>query len=204
MTSLVAQLGGETAAVFEGVPPEEWCDHLEALAMSFTPTANMVTSSKWKSVHVLPALHAQLVQGTAAMGHTMQSFFEMSSLVENPQAQAALTVSEIALAMKEGSGSAAARLAAPEGARVNEAVLEAAEELGRDPEAMEQVRGGWDGWQAQRPRTRRRRRRCAPPRRLRRRATTARTSRSSSTRRSSTRRGTVRTAPRMVRRCGAH
>ena len=123
------------------MPPEEWRDHLEALAMSFTPMANMVASSKcWMSVHVLPALHAQLVQGTAAMGHTMQSLFEMSSLVGNPQARAVLTVSEIALAMKEGSGSAAARSAAPDGARVNQAVLEAAEELGRDTEAMEQVR----------------------------------------------------------------
>ena len=49
MTSLVAQLGNETAAVFEGVLPEEWRDHLEALAMSFARTANMVANPKWKT-----------------------------------------------------------------------------------------------------------------------------------------------------------
>ena len=100
----------------------------------------MVANSKWKSVHVLPALHAHLVRGTAAMGHTMQSLLGLSNLVGNPQARAALTVSDIALAMQEGSGSAAARSAAPDGVRVSQAVLKAAEELGRDAEAMELVR----------------------------------------------------------------
>ena len=106
--------------------------------------------------------------------------------------------------MQEGSGSAAARAAAPDGVRVNQAVLEAAEELGRDAEAMEQVRrlgrlaSAAAKNEAEAPALR------AAAKAVRRRATMARTSRSSSTKRSSTRRGTVRTAPRTVRRCEAH
>ena len=97
---------------------------------------------------VLPTLHVQLVAGASAMGHSMQTLLELSSVsIDDRRPRVSLTVAEIALATQAGGSGTASRSAATDGAKVN-AVHEAADQLGRDADAREDVaqlgrRGGW-------------------------------------------------------------
>ena len=144
MALFESQLGSETAAVFEGVPPEDMRAQIEALAQMFDITQKMVVNPKWQSALVLPALHTQLSAGVAAMGQTMETLLELSSYIGDARARVSLTVAEIALATQVGGSGAAARAAAPDGVKVNAAMHEAAEQLGRSGAAREEVaRLGW-------------------------------------------------------------
>jgi hypothetical protein len=127
MARLVAELGNETAAVFEGVPPWELRDQVEGLAQLSELTQKMMLNPRWQWALVLPALQTQLSAGVAAMGQTMGTLLELSSYIGDAQARVSLTEAEIATATAVGSSGAAARAVAPDGARVNAAVQDAAE-----------------------------------------------------------------------------
>ena len=106
----------------------------------FVITQKMVSNPKWQAALVLPALHAQLAQGAAEMGHSMQSLLDLCSVdVEDRWSRVSLAMAEIALATQAGGSGTASRSAATDGAKVNEAVHEAADQLGRDADAREEV-----------------------------------------------------------------
>ena len=70
----------------------------------------------------------------------MQSLLDLCSVdVEDRRSRVSLAVAEIALATQAGGSGTASRSAATDGAKVNQAEHEAADQLGRDADAREEV-----------------------------------------------------------------
>jgi hypothetical protein len=134
----MANLGQELAEVLEGLEAADLRQQIEGIAQLFEITERMVRVPGWNAKIVLPTLQTQLAAGVGAMGQTMSAMLAQNDHVTG-MPRVFLTVSTMAQATSGSSGGAATRHEAAGSVRINGPLQAAAEALGANPAAREEL-----------------------------------------------------------------
>ena len=140
MVGLVANLGQELAEVLEGVEAANLRQQVERWDSAAVRDyrADGARPGLWNAEIVLPTLQTQLAADVHAMGLTMSAMLAQNDHVTGTP-RVFFTVSTMAQATSGSSGGAATRHEAAGSVRINGPLQAAAEALGANPAAREEL-----------------------------------------------------------------